>query len=101
MALSERADDQDNFRIQSVITNNSDSPVNVTGAFSISLAKGSKNKVGQKRSFWGKIAPKGKMEVFVDLNVIEEETAKVTVSVKVNKKPIGAKSVNIPLKPFY
>jgi len=101
MALSERADDQDNFRIQSVITNNSDSPVNVTGAFSISLAKGSKNKVGQKRSFWGKIAPKGKMEVFVDLNVIEEENAKVTISVKVNKKAIGSKTANIPLKPFY
>ena len=101
IALSERANDQDIIQVQSVITNNSDTPVNVSGSFSVNFAKKSKNKVGQKRSFWGKIAPKGKMEVFVDLNVIEEETAKVSVTVKVNQKNIGTKTTNLQLKPFY
>ena len=101
IALTERANEQDIIQVQSVITNNSDSPVIVSGAFSVTFAKGSKNKIGQKRSFWGKISPKNKLEVFADLNIIEEETAKVSVTVIVNKKNIGTKSANIQLKPFY
>lgn len=101
VALTERANEQDILQVQSVITNNSDSPVVVSGAFYVTFAKGSNNKTGQKRSFWGKIAPKGKLEVFADLNVVEDETAKVSVTVKVNKKNIGSKSANIQLKPFY
>lgn len=100
-ALSARANEQDEVRIQSVITNNSDSPVVVSGSFSANFAKGSKNKIGQKKTFKNKIAPKGKLKVFVDLNVVEEESAKVSVSVQVNQKPFGTKTAVIQLKPFY
>ena len=101
VALSERANEQDELRIQSVITNNSNLSVIVSGAFYANFAKGSKNKIGQKKTFRGKIAPKSKLEVFVDLNVVEEETAKVSVSVKVDQKAFGTKSAVIQLKPFY
>ena len=101
IALSERANEQDIMRIQSVITNNSNVSVTVSGSFSANFAKGSKNKIGQKKTFKNKIAPKSKLEVYADLNVIEEESTKVSVSVKVNQKPIGTKSAIIQLKPFY
>lgn len=101
VALSERANEQDILQVQSVITNNSNLSVTVSGSFSASFAKGSKNKIGQKKTFKGKIAPKSKMEVFADLNVVEEESTKVSVSVKVNQKTIGTKSAIIQLKPFY
>lgn len=101
VALSDRANEQDEIRIQSVITNNSNLSVVVTGAFYANFAKGSKNKIGQKKTFRGKIAPKSKLEVFVDLIVVEEETTRVSVSVKVDKKSIGSKSAVIQLKPFY
>ena len=101
VALAERANDEDELRIQSVITNNSDIPITVSGAFSASLGKNSQNKMGQKKTFKGKIAPKGKMEVFVDLHVVEEETARISVSVKVNQKSMGTKSATLQLKPFY
>lgn len=100
-AVSERANEQDELRIRSVITNNSNSSVTVSGSFSVNFAKDSKNKIGQKKTFWSKIAPKSKSEVFVDLNVVEEESTKVSVSVKVNQKSIGTKSAIIQLKPFY
>ena len=101
IALSERANERDELRIQSVITNNSNLTVIVTGAFYANFGKGSKNKIGQKKTFKGKIAPKSKLEVFVDLNVVEEETTRVSVSVKVDQKSIGSKSAVIQLKPFY
>ena len=101
VALSERANEQDILRVQSVITNNSNLSVTVSGSFAAHFAKSSKNKIGQKKSFKGKIAPKSKMEVFADLNVVEEESTKVSVSVKVNQKTIGTKSAIIQLKPFY
>ena len=101
IALSERANEQDELRIQSVITNNSDLPIIVSGFFYANFAKDSKNKFGQKKTFWHKIAPNSKQEVFADLIVVEEEAAKVFVSVKVNQKPFGAKSAMIQLKPFY
>ena len=101
VALSERANEQDELRIQSVITNNSNLSVIVSGTFYANFAKGSKNKIGQKKTFRGKIAPKSKLEVFVDLNVVEEETTKVSVSVKVDQKAFGTKSAVIQLKPFY
>lgn len=101
VALSERANEQDEMRIQSVITNNSNLSVVVTGAFYANFAKGSKNKLGQKKTFKGKIAPKSKLEVFVDLNVVEEETTRVSISVKVDQKTIDSKSAVIQLKPFY
>ena len=101
IALSERANEQDVLRVQSVITNNSNLSITVTGSFFANFAKGSKNKISQKKTFKGKIAPKSKMEVFADLNVVEEESTKVSVSVKVNQKTIGTKSATIQLKPFY
>lgn len=100
IALSEKANEQDSLQVKSVITNNSKSPVFIEGSFSITFAKGSANKVGQK-DFKGKIAPKGKLEVFAHLYVQETETAKVTVTVKVNKRTVGSKSANILVKPFY
>ena len=101
VALSERANEQDELRVQSVITNKSNRPVVVSGSFTASFAKGSKNKIGQKRTFKNKIAPKGKLKVFVDLNVVEEESSRISVSVQVNEKPYGTKSAVIQLKPFY
>lgn len=100
-ALSERANEQDELRISCVITNNSDAPINMSGAFSATFAKGSRNKIGQKRSFWGRIAPKGSKEVFVDLIVVDEGSAKVSITVKANQKPVGTKSANIHVIPFY
>lgn len=100
IALSEKANEQDSIQVRSVITNNSKSSVFVEGSFSITFAKGSANKVGQK-DFKGKIAPRGKLEVFANLYVQETETAKVTVTVKVNKRIVGSKSANILVKPFY
>lgn len=100
IALSEKANEQDSLQVKSVITNNSKSSVFVEGSFSITFAKGSANKVGQK-DFKGKIAPKGKLEVFAHLYIQETETAKVTVTVKVNKRTVGSKSANILVKPFY
>ena len=100
-AISERANEHDELQIKSVITNNSDSQVIVSGFFYANFAKDSKNKFGQKKTFWYKIAPNSQREVFVDLIVVEEETAKVFVSVKVNQKPFGVKSAVIQLKPFY
>ena len=100
IALSEKANEQDSLLVKSVITNNSKSAVFVEGSFSITFAKGSANKVGQK-AFKGKIPPKGKLEVFAHLYVQETETTKVTVTVKVNQKTVGSKSANILVKPFY
>lgn len=100
-AISERANEQDELRIRSVITNNSDSQLIVTGAFSAKFAEGSNNKFGNKKSFWIKIAPNSQREVYADLIVEEEETVKVYVSVKVNQESYGTKSAVIQLKPFY
>lgn len=100
-AVSEKANEHDELRIKSVITNNSDSQVIVSGFFYANFAKDSKNKFGQKKTFWHKIAPNSKLEVFADMIVVEDEAAKVFVSVKVNQKPFGAKSAVIQLKPFY
>lgn len=99
-AVSERANEQDEFRVRSVITNNSNSSVIVTGIFYASFANGSKNKFG-KYSFWQKIAPNSQKEIFADLIVVDEESVKVSVSVKVDKKTYGTKSAVIQLKPFY
>ena len=101
VAISERANEQDAFRVQAVITNKSNLPVDVSGSFSASFAKGSKNKIGQKKTFKNQIAPKSKLKVFVDLNVFEEESTRISVSVQVNEKPFGTKSAVIQLKPFY
>lgn len=101
IALSERANEQDELRIQSVITNNSDLPVLVSGFFYANFAKDSKNKFGQKKTFWHKVAPKCQYEVFTDMIVVEEENLKVFVSVKANKKTFDTKSAVIQLKPFY
>ena len=57
VALSERANEQDVQRVQSVITNNSNSSITVSGSFSANFSKGSKNKIGQKKTFKNKIAP--------------------------------------------
>ena len=100
-AVSERANEQDELRIRSVITNNSDSQLIVTGAFSAKFAEGSNNKFGNKRSFWVKIAPNSQREVFADIIVEEEETVKVYISVKANQDSYGTKSAVIQLKPFY
>lgn len=99
-AVSERANEQDEFRVRSVITNNSNSSVIVTGSFYASFANGSKNKFS-KYSFWQKIAPNSQKEIFADLLVVDEESVKVSVSVKVDKKTYGTKSAVIQLKPFY
>lgn len=99
-ALSEWANEYDELRVHSVFTNNSNSTITVSGIFFVNFAKGSKNKMGQKKSFWGKIAPQGTLDVYADLIVVEEETAKVVVSVKVNQKHNYTKSAIIQLKPF-
>lgn len=99
-ALSERANEHDELRIRSVITNNSDMPVIVMGYFDASFAKGSNNRF-EKKNFWHKIAPNSKKEVFADLIVEEKEETKVFISVIVDKKNYGIKSAVIQLKPFY
>lgn len=99
--VSERANEQDKLRISSIITNNSDSEVIVSGAFSTKFADGSNNKFGNKKSFWYKMAPNSQREVFADLIVVEEETVKMYISVTVNQKPYGTKSTVMQLKPFY
>ena len=99
-ALSERANEHDELRIRSVITNNSDMPVIVMGYFDASFAKGSNNRF-EKKNFWHKIAPNSKKEIFADLIVEEKEETKVFISVIVDKKNYGIKSAVIQLKPFY
>lgn len=101
VTISERANEQDELRISSIITNNSDSEVIVSGAFSAKFADGSNNRFGNKKSFWYKMAPNSQREVFADLIVVEEETVKMYISVTVNQKPYGTKSTVMQLKPFY
>ncbi len=101
VSISERANEQDELRISSIITNNSDSEIIVSGAFSAKFADGSNNKFGNKKSFWHKMAPNSQREVFADLIVVEEETVKIYISVTVNQKPYGTKSTVMQLKPFY
>lgn len=100
-AISERANERDELRISSIITNNSDSEVIVSGAFSAKFADGSNNKFGNKKSFWYKLAPNSQREIFADLIVVEEETVKMYISVTVNQKPYGTRSTVMQLKPFY
>ena len=101
IALSERANEQDEVRIQSVITNNSDSPISVSVYFSAKFSKNSKNSMASKAYSSAKIAPGAQKEFYVDLKVIEAESVKVSASVKANQKQMGAKASTFELKPYY
>ena len=100
IALSEKANDQDLIRIQSVITNNSASPIAVSVNFSAKFGKES-NSIDSKAYSSATIAPKAQKEFYVDLKVLEAESVKVSVSVRANQKQFGTKSSTIELKPFY
>ena len=99
-AVSEFANDSNEFWIRSVITNNSDMSVIVSGSFYANFAKGSKNEVGQKKTFWHKIKPHSQKEVSATLIVVKEETVKVYVKVLVNQKLFDTKYAVIQVKPF-
>ena len=99
-AVSEFANDSNEFWIRSVITNNSDMPVIVSGSFYANFAKDSKNGVGQKKTFWHKIYPHRQKEVTAALIVKKEENVKVYVRVLVNQKLFDTKYAVIQVKPF-
>ena len=99
--VTEYAGADNSLRVKTTVTNKTDAPVKVSVSFAPTFKSGSKNSIlGDRSAKEATLSPGERKDFFIVFKVIEKETVRTSVTVKIGQQTIGTKPSNLELKPF-